>query len=300
MKTKLHIFTLMVVLAALIAPAMGYERVRRDEADPITGGATAEQLGAEMKPKDGAVLPLDLEFTDHTGAKVRLKDYFTDRRPVVLTMVYHTCPQLCGMAQEGLMNGIKSGPRELKVGKDYRVLVISFDHDEETSRAALIRKNYLGRMGLPENQEGFVYLTGTQENIRAVANTIGFGFKFNPAWKNDNSLDKYIHQAGIFIFNGDGKLAQAIGGVMFEEDLMHYQLLQAGEGKVGSGMLRLALNCGLMYVDEFGNYRHNPWAWAGTIGGAVILLCVGSMLAVLWRGEFRKKHETSVETQTSN
>src|SRR5262249_17029524 len=41
-------------------------------------------------------LPLDLQFEDETGKTVELRDYFHAGRPVILNLVYYTCPMLCG------------------------------------------------------------------------------------------------------------------------------------------------------------------------------------------------------------
>ena len=41
-------------------------------------------------------IPLNLEFKDETGKTVKLGDYFQSGRPVILNLVYYTCPMLCG------------------------------------------------------------------------------------------------------------------------------------------------------------------------------------------------------------
>ena len=41
-------------------------------------------------------MPLDLQFKDETGKTVKLGDYFKSGRPVILNLVYYTCPMLCG------------------------------------------------------------------------------------------------------------------------------------------------------------------------------------------------------------
>src|SRR5665811_1067905 len=41
-------------------------------------------------------VPLDLQFKNETGKTVQLGDYFKSGRPVLLNLVYYTCPMLCG------------------------------------------------------------------------------------------------------------------------------------------------------------------------------------------------------------
>src|SRR5881227_1190404 len=50
-------------------------------------------------------LPLDLQFRDENGANVTLGQYFGSK-PVILTMVYYTCPMLCGEVQSGLVSAL--------------------------------------------------------------------------------------------------------------------------------------------------------------------------------------------------
>src|SRR5262245_55785734 len=54
-------------------------------------------------------VPLDLEFVDETGRKVKLKEYFTDK-PVLLTLVYYDCPQLCNQVLNGVTGAMKTLP----------------------------------------------------------------------------------------------------------------------------------------------------------------------------------------------
>ena len=46
-------------------------------------------------------LPLDIPFRDDVGRDVRLGDYF-GKRPVLLALVYYSCPMLCTQILNGL------------------------------------------------------------------------------------------------------------------------------------------------------------------------------------------------------
>src|SRR5437667_3071938 len=69
-----------------------------------SGGPPKQEMPASGRPKildnvnieqklDQQV-PLDLVFRDEAGKTVKLGDYFGSK-PVVLSLVYYSCPQLC-------------------------------------------------------------------------------------------------------------------------------------------------------------------------------------------------------------
>src|SRR5215813_6111111 len=78
-------------------------------------------------------VPLDLEFHDETGKTVKLADYFKDK-PVVLSLVYYNCPQLCTMTLTGLLGALKTLP--MQPGKEFLSLTVSFDPREKPELAA--------------------------------------------------------------------------------------------------------------------------------------------------------------------
>ena len=79
-------------------------------------------------------MPLDLEFKDETGKTVKLGDYFQSGRPVILNLVYYTCPMLCGEELAGEASALSM--LKFTPGKDYEVVSVSFNPDETPNDAA--------------------------------------------------------------------------------------------------------------------------------------------------------------------
>ena len=52
-------------------------------------------------------VPLDLEFTDDTGAVVKLGDYF-GTKPILLVLAYYRCPMLCTLVLNGVVQGMRT------------------------------------------------------------------------------------------------------------------------------------------------------------------------------------------------
>jgi protein SCO1 len=271
-----------LALAAMLLGGAGAARAQYQVGNYGPGVAAPANM-AVITNKPNAQIPLDLSFTNSDGRAVKLRELF-DGKPVILTMVYFSCPRLCDYTQAGLASAIIDGPRNLRLGQDYNVIVVSIDPDEKAGAAAQKRKTYLGKIDKPEAQKGFYYLTGDTESIHELAAAIGFGFQRNPAGE-----DKFLHSAGIFICTPEGRLSQTIEGVSFDADTVHFRLVEATSGRISTGLLGFALSCGAMkYNPATGMYEHNRWFWVGTGGGLITLIVVGTFLAVLWRGEYKR------------
>jgi len=293
MRAALNMFPRTVIsaracaLAALLfacAPALAQYRN-----DPMPQGPQVSIPNPEVVEKPNAVIPQELEFTRSDGQKIKLAGLFNHGRPVVLSLVYFSCPLLCNIVQDDLINAIRGGPRSLSVGKDYDVVIVSFDPDDTSALAAGKRSRYLALAGRPESEPGLTYLTGAENNIRQLADTIGFGYRRNFGVAPDDPAGKYAHSAGIFVCTANGRLSQTIRGVNWPADKLHFALLQAADGKIGSGFLEtVGLSCGAVRLGAHG-YETNPWFWTGAATGMASLAFMAIFLGVLWRGEWKKR-----------
>src|SRR5579884_2820063 len=82
-------------------------------------------------------VPLDLAFLDENGRPVQLQEYARGK-PIILALVYYTCPVLCDQVVEGIATGLR--PLSFNAGKDFQVVTVSFD-PHETPADALLKKN---------------------------------------------------------------------------------------------------------------------------------------------------------------
>jgi protein SCO1/2 len=264
--------------------------------DHIPLGPPVAVENPTIEEKTGNMLPLDAEFEDAAGKKVRLGDIFGQGRPVILSLVYYSCPSLCGFNQQALVDAVLSGPRDLKLGKDYDIVIVSIDPDDTPADSAKKKATYQAKIGRGPMDPGLTYLTGTEENIQALAKAVGFNYKKNPMPQGD----KFLHSTGIFVCTPEGRLSQTILGLQYEPDQLHLALVDASHGKLGRGMLSIALGCGAMHFNpRTGHYEHNPWFYAGTAGGLLTMACTAIFLGVMWRGELKGKGEAGKEAGES-
>jgi len=102
-------------------------------------------------------IPPDLTFRDESGKTVRLGDYF-GKRPMILNLVYHNCPMLCGEVLSGLTSTLRV--LRFDLGREFEVITVSFDPRETPQIAAEKKKQYLERYGRKGAEQGCHFLTG--------------------------------------------------------------------------------------------------------------------------------------------
>jgi protein SCO1/2 len=238
--------------------------------------------GVGITEHPGAKLPLDVEFKDEDGGTVRLGRYFTGDRPVILTLGYYRCPMLCTLVLNSLVDGLRDLP--WTPGREFEVVTVSIDPTETPTLARLKKQNYLEEYARPGAASGWHFLTGREENIRKLADAVGFGYRYVP------ERGQYAHAAAIFVATPDGRLAKVLYGVVYQPKTVRLALTEAGEGKVGTTADQLLLYC-FHYDAQEGRYvlaAQNIMRF----GGASTALIVGLWLAVSWR---RGAHKKSLE-----
>ncbi|NIT13764.1 MAG: SCO family protein, partial [Candidatus Dadabacteria bacterium] len=68
----------------------------------------------------GDVIPLDLEFYDTNNNKVKLRSFFLEKKPVILSLVYFSCPRVCNFATDGVVD-VVNNLSSLNLGKDFKI-----------------------------------------------------------------------------------------------------------------------------------------------------------------------------------
>lgn len=270
-----------VILLAVALPAAPAAWAQR--AEPVPDGL--EGVGITEHPD--AQLPLDLEFVGQGGRTVPLREFFDGKLPVILTLNYYTCPMLCGLQLNGLLDALKE--LALVPGEDFRILTVSIDPTETHTLATLKKQNYIkayadaGENAPDAAQQrraasaaaGWSFLVGQEENIRRLAATVGFGYKYVEERK------EYAHAAALILCTPDGRVSRYLYGVLYEPGTLRLSLVEAGQGKVGSSLDQILLYC-FHYDPSKG--RYGPAALnIMRLGGIVTLLVVGAFLLRFWR-----------------
>jgi protein SCO1 len=181
--------------------------------------------GVNLEQKLNAPVPLDLVFHDESGQSVPLRTYFGDK-PVVLEMVYFTCPSLCPMSMHESVVSLKRVP--LVAGLDYDVVIVSFDPKDTPAMAVEKKATYKKEFGRAGFDSGFHFLTGGQDSISKLASAIGFGYRY------DSSTKQFIHAAGIMVATPDGKMSRYFYGIDYSPTDLRMALVDASRHKISS------------------------------------------------------------------
>jgi protein SCO1 len=236
-----------VVLSALTLCAwnmVGWASPAAGQVAPTFQGSPRliDQVGID--PKFGQQVPLDLEFVDADGAKVRLSECFV-KRPLILQLVYYECPMLCKLSSDGLFKAVQN--LELKPGRDFSIVTLSFDPREGPELSRRARTMAINRCGEDAVDRGWHFLTGDQQAIAALTKSVGFRYAF------DEQSGQFAHASGIFVLSPEGKISRYLSGVDYPPRDLRLAIVEASAGKVGTMADQVLLLC-CMYDPTTGRY----------------------------------------------
>jgi protein SCO1/2 len=255
----------------------------------VTAAAPAGLADVGIDEKLGAQLPGELTFRDANGRTVRFSELFDGQRPVLLSLNYSDCPMLCRVQLDGLVQGL----RELAwtTGEEFSVVSVSIDPLETPQRARETLQRYVNEYGRPGGGAGWQFLVGDAANIRQLADTVGFRYKYIPETK------EYSHAAAVMVCTPEGTLSRYLYGVAFDEQTLRLALVEAGEGKIGSTLDQILLYC-FHYDAEKGRYGPTARFVMQLAAGATVLGLTAALLPV-WLRRHAARREASPEVNDS-
>ncbi len=264
---------LIVLLTAWVLPLLpAAQAIDRIEPPPkeLENVGVAEHLDAQV--------PLELPFVDSDGTPVTLAKFFDGTRPVILTMNYSNCPRLCSLQLSGVFSALQR--MEWNLGQKFQMITVSIDPQESPARAQATKDKYLAVYNRPNVEDGLHFLVGKEEDIKKLAAAVGFAYVYVAETK------QFAHTAVTMILTPGGRVSRYLYGIEYDPQTVRFSLLEAAEGKIGSTVDRVLLNC-FYYDAEAG--RYGPAAVKiMRLGGIVTLVILGSVLLVFWGRELRK------------
>jgi cytochrome c oxidase subunit II len=236
--------------------------------------------GIRIEQRLDAQVPLDLTFRDESGRAVRLGECL-DGKPTILVLAYYDCPMLCTL----VLNGLTSSLTDLKfnVGREFNVVTVSIDPREQPALAAAKKEIYVKRYGRAGAREGWHFLTGDEENIKRLADAVGFRYAYDPA------TGQYAHASGIMVLTPAGRVARYFYGIEYPPKDLRLGLVEASQGRIGSPVDQVLLLC---YHYDVATGRYAPVA-VGLMraGGALSVLALGSFIFIMLRREGKRRKE---------
>ncbi len=294
-------------LVILTLCSLSYAQGRKGPGDGPSGPDPSAGPGnPEIRQKLKEQVPMEAMFRDEHGNNVSLKDVALPDRPILLVPAYLGCQHLCSSVIDGVCEAAKQLVKEngYVAGVDYTIIVFSFDPKEKPAQALAYQRRWVTEYGRKEGEQGWRFLTGTQESIDAVCNAIGFERFF------DSSIKEYKHSAGVMLLTPKGVVSRYFMGHTYTEEEETSQgtkknaknlklaLTEAGEGKIGSLADRFVLSC-YRYDMYKGKYAFEVMT-AAKIGGALTLLIIVVVYGVvLMRGRGKRARAKVIATPTA-
>ena len=262
--------SLIILLGSLSGQLQAQTPLRSDQMPvDLKDVGLDEKLAAQVDP--------NLTFTDEAGNTVALKDYFGKGRPVILNLVYYSCPMLCGMVLQGVVRSLKQVP--YTPGQEIEVVTISFDPREGSTLALAKKNSVMQEYNRPGADVGWHVLVDKDGNAKKLADQVGFRFKWNEEEK------QFAHPSVTMVLTPEGKISRYLNGIDYPQRDMRLALAEASQGKIGTISDRFMLYC----------YKYDPssrsYVMAATnamkIGGVLIMLFLGGALFFVWRRELK-------------
>jgi protein SCO1/2 len=239
------------------------------EADSSTPIAIARDVRFDQNL--GAQVPLQLPFVSDTGAPVRLNDYF-QRRPVLLVLDYYRCPNLCSLVLNSLVTSLQA--LTFNAGDRFEVVVVSIDPTDTPQVSAQKKMAYIDRYERPQTEKGWHFLTGSPDAIKALADTVGFHFVYDPA------SNQYAHPSGMVVLTPRGRVSRYFFGIEFPPAQIRDALAVASTEKVNSPVYDFLLLC-CQYNPLQGKYGALIFVlfrWAGLLTVLALVSFIGRSL----------------------
>jgi protein SCO1/2 len=199
---------------------------------------------------------------------------------VILAFVYYECPMLCTQVLNGLTTSLMV--LDETVGREFDVVVVSFDPRETPALASGKKKSNLDRYNRQESVNGWHFLTGDEPSIKALTAAAGFRY----AW--DDKTRQFAHPSGIVIATPQGQLSRYFFGIEYAPRDVKFALIESSAGRIGNVIDQLLLYC-YHYDPATGSYGFVAMA-AVRVGGAVTLLTLVGFVVVSIRRERRAGH----------
>lgn len=313
MKLKLSARKLSLMLlmgaASTCASTCGVAHAQNSRAmsPQIDLGASASAANSLQTPQDkvisqvkwdqklGTTIPLDLSFRDESGKDVKIGQYFNGK-PVVMMLVFYDCTMLCSEVMNGSIRLFQDQQKLLgfEIGRDFEVVTLSINPEEGPKLAAEKKQNYLNELPAAKRADaakGWHLLTGKNEQIKALADSIGYRYTYDP------NTDTYAHPGGLLTLTPQGKVSSYFYGIDFPEKDVRYGLIEASHNKIGSPLERVALFTCFHYNPEKGTYAVGVMKVLRLAAIMTVLgMAFGITLMKRYEGRARQAKKTDKET----
>lgn len=252
----------------LLAPVQGeaeYGRVPHSDFDPAT-------LKIDEQRYLGAPVNSEYLFLSGDGGEFSLKEWMD--KPVILALSYYSCDGVCPSLNRELKEALAK--INLLPGRDYRVLTLSFDKNDNPESLRMFGKE----LAIPENLQAAwrLALLKNPEDIQRL--TDGLGYRF--FWSKRDRI--FLHPNVLVFLSMGGRVTRYLYTAGIRPKDLELAILDATQDKTGKSNIRdlgnlLFLAC-YSYNYKDGKYAVNYplFIGAGSFFFGIALIAVSTIV----------------------
>ncbi len=211
----------------------------------------------------GQTIPLDEEVYDEAGNLIQLRSIIT--KPTILMFVYYRCPGICSPLLTEVTD--VANKMDLKLGEEYRIVTLSFDHAERPEMAADKKENYMSELDVRPDPSAWRFLTADSGAIDRITDAAGFYFKRDGR--------EWLHAGVLIMLSPEGKVTRYLYGIKHVPFDVKMGLIEASEGRIGPTIAKVLQLC-FTYDPEGKRYAFD----VVRVSGVVVLGLVGVFVIV--------------------
>jgi protein SCO1/2 len=277
---RLHIKIPVALLALGASCVFAQYKVRPDtpvsEKD-LANRMPAQLVGVGIEEHLGRPIDLDLTFNDENGQVVKLREFFNKGRPVIMDLVYYTCPQLCSLIlnrQVELMRQMPGVP----------ALTTRWSRSARPARSLRSQNKKAKAIWRPEARSWVA-----SSRIMKQRQAAGGAGRLHYRW--DPRIQQYAHLAGIMILTPEAKVARYLYGINYRAIDLRFGLAEAAENRSTLTIDKVLLFC--YHYDPV----ENKYVLFATnfmkAGGVLTILVLGWFLFKMIRIEQHRKEKVA-------
>lgn len=221
----------------------------------------------------GTPLAGDLELVDSEGRAFTLGELRGG--PAILILSYYGCDGTCSTFNRSLAHALE-GVSRFRIGRDYRVLTVSFDRHDNVDAA----RDFVAKAALPAGLlQGWRHAVLRDEaDIARLTGSLGFNF----FWSRADRI--FLHPNVMVFLTPDGRVARYLYGHRASPGDIEKALIEADWNRIANSASVLDMLTGVCFSYSYadGRYRFNPSLLVG-LGSMLLGLSVIGLGAFVYR-----------------
>lgn len=226
----------------------------------------------------GTPIRKDLALIDSRGERFLLGDMLG--KPLILLFSYYSCGGSCPIMNNLLKQALKKTDR-FKLGKDFRVLTVSFDkHDTPETM-----QTFVDDIELPISDSigwRHAILQNKESDLDKLTSSVGYKFFWSRADK------VFLHPNALIFLTPQGRVARYLYGTSLSPENIEMALIDADWGRIANSSNVIDILSGVCYSYNFkeGKYTLNISLLAG-LAALIFGLSLVGLSALIYKNKSR-------------